>query len=132
MFYLVFKAIKCHWRLVTLSPVAKQLNTQVLWTELGVANIDNLKGHFECFTPPIVNQISLTGINPLCQLCLPVLQSYSNRQFTVPDAAIHSWRHLAHTVHHTAVPVAVRGCWSTLHTSAPLASTGCSRLPKVD
>ncbi|KAL5499910.1 hypothetical protein EMCRGX_G011379 [Ephydatia muelleri] len=53
-------------------------------------------------------------------------------QFTAPDAAIHSWRHLNIPVHHTAVPVAVRGCWSTVHTSAPLTSTGCSCLPKVD
>ena len=28
-------------------------------------------------------------------------------------------------VHHTAAPVAVRGCWSTVHTSAPLALIGC-------
>ena len=30
------------------------------------------------------------------------------------------------------VPVAVRGCWSTVHTSSPLTATGCSCLPKLD
>ena len=48
-------------------------------------------------------------------------------QFTVPDAAMHSVRHLVHTS-----ALHVNSSWNTVHALASLRSTGCSRWPKLD
>ena len=61
---------------------------------------------------------------------IPAMQG----EFTAPDAAMHSVRHLVHTseVNCTSILVAVKERWNTVHTSASLRLTGCSRWPKLD
>ena len=64
------------WRLVTLSPAAKQQNTHVLWTELGVAILTIWKFILNVsppLSPPIFIHTSLAGMNPSCQVSLLVL-----------------------------------------------------------
>ena len=61
---------------MTLSPAAKQQNTHVLWTELGVAILTIWKFILNVpppLSPHIFIHTSLAGMNPSCQVSLLVL-----------------------------------------------------------
>eukprot|EP00731_Ephydatia_muelleri_P004646 Em0002g822a len=135
MFYLVIKEIKCHMEIGDAVTSGKKLDAQVLWTEL------DLIGWYKPFMPGSC-MMSLSGLVEMAHFSNPAAcfssgqQEYhigagltweetkgppseQQGQFTALDAAIHFWRHLAHTsAPHCSSSVCERMLEHTAHFSS--------------